>query len=285
LLVSPIGVLFVSAARLLIISDYNPGTASAIVSSGGYVDALLGTVLPLIPLVIPYVALILLFLNRVIPGLLALLATALIAPTDPVAEKLAGNSWVSLGDNAFAMTIIAVIAFFVALALLLTLVSAGFGTVMKIAGFIVSIALFPSITQLYPLPAATSYYIQLLRQPWLPAETFTLGSGQRFVGYALGDDGTWIEILNDSSRTITYYQASEITGRQICAISHVLARQPLITLSSAGTGPGSSSPACGTSTAPAKPVTMPGGRYRRPAPPTAGGKPGLPGTTAVRDSS
>ena len=46
LLVSPIGLLFVSAARLLIISDYNPATASAIVSSGGYVDALLGTVPP-----------------------------------------------------------------------------------------------------------------------------------------------------------------------------------------------------------------------------------------------
>jgi hypothetical protein len=53
LLVSPIGVLFVSAARLLIISDYNPATASGVVSSGGYVDALLGMVLPLIPLVVP----------------------------------------------------------------------------------------------------------------------------------------------------------------------------------------------------------------------------------------
>jgi hypothetical protein len=182
------------------------------------------------------------------------------------------------------MTVIGLIGFVVAMALLVTLVSAGFGTVMRIAGVIVSIALFPTITQLYPLPAANSYYSQLLRQPWLPAETFTLSSGQRFVGYALGDDGTWIEILKDANRTITYYQASDITGRQICVISPVIARQPLLTLSSARAGAGSSPPTCQTS-APATPAVIRGGTVPKPAPLIAADKPGLLGMMALKDSS
>jgi hypothetical protein len=80
LLLSPAGLLIIAAARLLIISDYNTATASAIVSSSGYVNTLLGTIIPLIPLVMPYLALILLFFNRVIPGILALVATAFISP-------------------------------------------------------------------------------------------------------------------------------------------------------------------------------------------------------------
>jgi len=115
---------------------------------------------------------------------------------------------------------------------------------MRIIGVALSIALIPAFAQLYPLPATNSFYTQLLRQPWLPAETFTLSTGQRFTGYALADDGTWIEILNDASRMITYYQASQIADRQICELGPVRATQPLITLSSARTGTGASPPTC-----------------------------------------
>jgi hypothetical protein len=257
LLVSPIGLLFVSAARLLIISDYNPATASAIVSSGGYVDALLGTVLPLIPLVLPYLALLLLFFNRVILGLLALLATALVSPTTPAAEKLVDMNWGNVNSTVFVL-----IGLALAFALLVTLVGAGFGIMMRIMAAALCVALIPTFAQLYPLPATNSYYTQLLRQPWLPAETFTLSTGQRFTGYALADDGTWIEILNNASRTIAYYQASEITDRQICELRPVQATQPLITLSSARTG--ASTPTCPMSRAaapsgPAPKATASGG--------------------------
>jgi phosphoglycerol transferase MdoB-like AlkP superfamily enzyme len=63
LLLSPAGLLIIAAARLLIISDYNTATASAIVSSSGYVNTLLGTIIPLIPIIMPYLALIALFLE------------------------------------------------------------------------------------------------------------------------------------------------------------------------------------------------------------------------------
>lgn len=247
LLVSPIGVLFVSAARLLIISDYNPATASAIVSSGGYVDALLGTVLPLIPLVLPYLALLLLFFNRVIAGLLALLATALISPTTPAAHKLVNVTWASVNPSVSGVIIVVLFGLVIAFFLLLTLLGAGFATMMRIIGVALSIALIPTFAQLYPLPATNSFYTQLLRQPWLPAETFTLSTGQRFTGYALADDGTSIEILNDASRTITYYQVSQVSDRQVCELGPAAATQPLITLSSARTGTGASPPTCPTS--------------------------------------
>src|SRR5215470_2518605 len=80
LLVSPVGLVFISVSRLLIISNYNPVTASAVASSSGYVDTLLGTVIPLIPLLLPYLALLLLFFGRVALGLLALVAVAFVSP-------------------------------------------------------------------------------------------------------------------------------------------------------------------------------------------------------------
>jgi hypothetical protein len=258
LLVSPIGVLFLSAARLLIIADYNPTTASAIASSGGYVNTLLGTILPLVPLAMPYIALLLLFFNRVIPGLLALLATALISPTAMARSKvLIGRNWGSTHDvGVIGLIVLFIIVVIIAFCMLVTLLCAGFSTLMRIIGLVVCIAILPTITQLYPLPAANKFYTQLLRQPWLPAETITLTSGARFTGYVLADDGAWIEILQDSSRTITYYLPSDITSRQICETSQASAMRPLITLGS-GAGANSRLPACQTSAKPA-PLSGPG---------------------------
>ena len=80
LLLSPVGVLLLAATRLLIVSNYNLNTAQGILSSDGYVNTLLGTVIPLVPVIMPYLALLLLLLNRVIASLLALLAAVLISP-------------------------------------------------------------------------------------------------------------------------------------------------------------------------------------------------------------
>jgi len=61
LVASPIGLLLIAVIRLLTVADYNPATAAGIVSSGGYVDTLLGTIIPLVPIFTPYLALLLLF--------------------------------------------------------------------------------------------------------------------------------------------------------------------------------------------------------------------------------
>ena len=125
LLLSPVGLLLISVTRLLIISDYNPTTASAIVSSSGYVNTLLGTIIPLVPIIMPYLALILLFFNRVIIGALALLATAFISPaamTRSATASLAANDWHQIAHGHGSITtIIELLAATVAFLLLIEL--------------------------------------------------------------------------------------------------------------------------------------------------------------------
>jgi hypothetical protein len=251
LLVSPAGLLFVSAARLLIISDYNPATASGIVSSGGYVDSLLGTILPLIPIFLPYLALVLLLFNRVIVGSLALLATLLISPMSlsrPAAANFVYEEGQHIANaNIFFRFVLLIAALAVAALLLAVLLGVGFNAFMRAIATIVGLVLIPTFSHLYPLPGSNGYYTQLLRQPWLPAETITLSSGQKFTGYALADDGTWMAILKNSNRTISYYPASDVTGRQICRVGPQRLGQPAVRLRSSGPPIGSRAPACETS--------------------------------------
>src|SRR5215469_8005495 len=80
LLLSPVGLLLISVTRLMIVADYNPTTATTIASSGGYVNTILGTVVPLVPLFLPYLAVVLLLLRRFVLGFLAFGAALLISP-------------------------------------------------------------------------------------------------------------------------------------------------------------------------------------------------------------
>jgi hypothetical protein len=92
LLLSPIGLLLLSAIRLLVVSDYNTTTATTIAESGGYINTLLGSVIPLIPAFIPYIALILLIIEQFILSVIAFILALFIAPTPltlPVTEHLA----------------------------------------------------------------------------------------------------------------------------------------------------------------------------------------------------
>jgi hypothetical protein len=257
LLLSPAGLLFIAVARLLIVSDYNPVTASAIVSSGGYVDTLLGTTIPLVPIILPYVALALLFFNRVIAGILALVATAFISPTTMSRSALAiliKRDWHQIvHTNAFVILGMAVLAVIFFVMLLFELAGLNFNVLVRIIATAASIALIPTVALLYPLPFSNTYYTQLVREPWLPAETVTLTSGQEVIGYTLSDDGTWIEILTNDTRTIRYYLATDVAGRQICQIGQAQSMHPLITLTPAGTNVNTPTPSCQTS--PAVPST------------------------------
>src|SRR5437879_6278988 len=63
LLLSPAGIILIAVIRLLIISNYNVTTALAIASTGGYINTLFGTVLPMVPVLLPYLALVLLLFS------------------------------------------------------------------------------------------------------------------------------------------------------------------------------------------------------------------------------
>jgi hypothetical protein len=82
----------ISTGRLLIISNYSATTATTIASSGGYVNTVLGSLIPLVPIFIPYVALLLLLSRHFLLSALTFVFTAFIAPTSlrfPVTRRLA----------------------------------------------------------------------------------------------------------------------------------------------------------------------------------------------------
>lgn len=247
-IVSPIGLIVISVIRLLIVADYNPDTALAIVSSGGYVDTLLGTIIPLVPIFAPYLALVLLFFNRVIPAILMLLATAFMSPVviaRPVALALPGQDWdVVVHRPPGVLVIMGGLAVLFALLLLFELTGLGVAVVARTLATIACIALIPFMARLYPFPLSNGFYTGLIKQPWLPAEAITLTSGQRFTGYVLSDNGTWLVVLADSTRTIHYYRSAQVTGQRICQIEPRPRTQPLIPLYPAHLHAPTATPVC-----------------------------------------
>ena len=80
LLLSPIVVLFASAARVLIIANYNTTTATTMAASAGVVSTLLGTVVPILPLFLPALLVVLIVFRRWAYALLTAVATAFVSP-------------------------------------------------------------------------------------------------------------------------------------------------------------------------------------------------------------
>ena len=249
LVVSPVGLLLISVVRLLIVADYNPVTASAIVSSGGYVNTLLGTIIPLVPIFAPYLALLLLFFNRVMPAILTFLAVAFMSPvviTRHSALHLAGKDWSVITHRALIVVIIMVfLAALFAFCLIIEFMGLGFYVTIRSAATVAAIALIPFIARLYPFPLSNDFYAGLIKQPWLPAETITLSSGQELIGYVLSDSGSVVTVLNDRSRTIYYYPADRVAGQQICQIERRPPTQPLIPLFPADLHAPTRTPLCG----------------------------------------
>src|ERR1700741_4656315 len=81
LLLSPLGLILIGATRLFIIADYNTTTAVTITSSSGSVSPLLGSVIPLVPVFMPYVALVLLLFRQFFLSIVAFVFAAFITPT------------------------------------------------------------------------------------------------------------------------------------------------------------------------------------------------------------
>jgi len=256
LLLSPFGLLLIAVARVLIVSDYSTVSASAIVTSGGYINTLLGTIIPILPLFLPYLALVLLFFNRVILAIIAILATALISPV-AVGRSAVGNLAVKdldhiLDASAVALVFMGLLAFVLALLLLTVLLGLSFTMFARTVATIAGIALIPFVCQAYPLPVGENFYTDLIRQPWLPAEMLTMTSGQVVVGYVLADSGITLTVLMDGNREVSYYPDSAVTSRQVCEIGPSGEMRPLIVVP-AGSGP-SQTPACRS--APADPAPL-----------------------------
>jgi hypothetical protein len=249
LLLSPVGLLIISVTRLLIVSNYNPATALAIASSGGYADTLLGTVIPLIPIIMPYLALVFLFFNRVILAILAFAATVFVSPVTTgrtAARNIVERDWhFIIHAQALIIVIMLVLALLVVLLLVVELLGLGFNIFMRTLATIACVALIPLVSQLYSFSLARNY-TEPIRQPWLPAETITLVSGQSFTGYVLSDDGEWLVTLRNDNRAVYYYPGADVAKRQICQLNAARQEQPLVTLLPAQENKPARTPLCGS---------------------------------------
>jgi hypothetical protein len=264
LLASPIGLLVISATRLLVISNYNVTTATAIASSGGYINTVLGTLIPLVPLFLPYLALLFLLFRKIILSILTFIGAIFVSPTKlPPATSFHSVRGYWNGFEQFTshhaekILIISAILFVITLIAynprvdpglrqeaasavlragqpiaqlakklgieertLKNWVSGGKSiTVASLAGAVLATAiLLPYISYVYPVPRAFAYYKTLLRQPWIPPEHITLGSGGFVVGYPLSTGNGWMTVLVEQTRTIQYLPAGDVHGRSVCKL-------------------------------------------------------------------
>lgn len=242
LLLSPVGVLIIAAARLLIIANYNMNSTLAILTSAGYVNTLLGTVFPIIPAFLPYLALALVYLNRVIASCLAFVATVLISPATMSrrgAQTLLLHEWhVIIGEASWRRAVLIVLA--IPTVCLLLWVLAGFGPkfAVRAIGTISIIVLLPLIVDLYPAPLSQRFYTDILRQPWLPGEAITLRTHQTVTVYKLDDnDGVWLEALRADDRSVAYYNLTTISARQLCQVTSSNSMRPIVALVAGSSGP------------------------------------------------
>ena len=227
LILSPVGVLLLAATRVLIVADYNVTTALAILSSSGYINTLVGSVIPLVPILMPYVGLALLYLNRVPAALLISPATL----SGASALSLVKHDWgLMTGGSGLRQAVLIILA--IALSGLLLIEIAGFqvATVIRTIGTVGIIASLPLIVRLYPVPVSNSFYTNVLSQPWLPAETITLTTHQAVTGYVLESDQDWFEVLLAQDRTVVHYHTSDVASRALCQTASTESKRPLVPL-------------------------------------------------------
>lgn len=234
LVLSPVGVLLVAATRVLIVSDYNLSTALAILSSSGYVNTLVGSVIPLVPILMPYIALVLLYFDRLVAALLAFAATLLISPATVAGTKavaLLGHDWSLIaGGSSVRHVVLIILAFPLSGLLLIEIVGFRMATVIKTVGTVGIIVTLPLIVRLYPIPVSNSFYANVLSQPWLPAEAITLATHQVVTGYVLDSDDNWFEVLLAQDRIVAEYHTNKVISRTMCQTASAEAKRPLIPL-------------------------------------------------------
>jgi hypothetical protein len=240
LLLSPVGILIIAAARLLIIANYHMNSALAILTSAGYVNTLLGTVFPLIPAFLPYLVLVLLYLNRVVASCLAFLATVLISPATmsrATTQTLLLHDWqVAIGGGFWRHVLLIALALPAATFAVLSLLGVGVKSGTRAIGTVAIIVLLPVIVRLYPAPLTAGFYTGIVRQPWLPAQALTLTSHQTVIVYTLDSDGIWMEALREDDRSVVYYRVADVTGRNLCQVSSISSMRPILTLVTGSSG-------------------------------------------------
>jgi hypothetical protein len=238
-LVTPVGLALISATRLLIISNYNVTTAVTVAESGGYVNTFLGSLIPLVPAFMPYLALLLLAFRRFILCTLTIAATALISPVvrpPATALRYFDDYWISTFHWIYIH-----LAYAAVIVLGIWIISLripwrdlhghwmhGFFRILWACAAV--FALIPYFLDAYPAPSTQNFYASYLRQPWLTAEQISVDPSKIYQGYVLASDDQWMTVLLFQSRTIAYFRAGSVTARIVCQSPAKPSPPPLVRL-------------------------------------------------------
>lgn len=96
LIASPFVVLMLIGTRLIIVSNYNTETAVTLLRSGGTLDTVLGSVIPLLPLLLPTVFILFLILRQWYGAAVAAVCSLLVAtlaPSYSTFSTVPGQAW------------------------------------------------------------------------------------------------------------------------------------------------------------------------------------------------
>jgi len=256
LFLSPIVVLFASAVRLLLISNYDTSTATLMASSGGIIGTLLGTVVPLLPAFLPALLVLVVIFRRWRLAILTGLAVALVSPAyeAPITiYRQARTEFLSVAQNINELDFLAVWednpwAIGCALAALLVMVffdapnwlDWGESGLIECVLILIGRLLFglgPAVicgvcvllVQIaYQVPFNTTLASDIVRRPWLPAEKVSVQSGETpIIAYTLSTADGWHVLLTERTRRIYFIKASDIIAREVCQVDTQQSDQPL----------------------------------------------------------
>ena len=85
-----------------------------------------------------------------------------------------------------------------------------------VVAVIATVALFPYVNYVYPVPHGHNYYAEAAHTMWLPTQRIVLKTNHIYYGYILSFSGGWFTVLLDPSRTIVYLSANQVVGRSVC---------------------------------------------------------------------
>jgi hypothetical protein len=69
---------------------------------------------------------------------------------------------------------------------------------------IATIAFFPYLHTIYPVPQNRVYYAEATHSMWLPAQHIQTDTHLVYNGYVLASDNRWMTVLLTNSRLIVY---------------------------------------------------------------------------------
>ncbi|MBC3193177.1 hypothetical protein H7X46_19130 [Pseudonocardia sp. C8] len=232
----------VTVARLLIVSNYQVPTASAVAQTLGPVSTLTGSVLPVFGAVLPLCAMVLVALTAVAPFLLGFAATArlmfaatltalatmTVSPTAITMEEAIRNLQATGGvvltvlawGDYLPVGLAASVIFFVGLARSETVAGFSFARYLALAAIGTTVvSVFALVAyDAYPPAVRAGDIPQALGRMWLPAEQITVTGGPVRVGYVLSSTEVWTTILWEDDRTIGLVPSDHVTARSVCRL-------------------------------------------------------------------